>query len=411
MIDIKKLIKLSNKELDKLKEKYKIDKKISDRDIFSAILQFDRAKEKKIVGHGELEILSEGYGFLRNSSVTNDIYISASQVKKLGLRRGDFVVSEIRKPLSSEKNYAILNVLLVNNEVVDKSKKRESFDNLEPHYPDKQLVLGKKSISCRFIDLISPIGRGQRALVVAPPKAGKTTLISEMANGIIDNNKDVEVWILLVDERPEEVTDIKANVKKAKVFYSTFDEDPKNHIKVTEMVLEKAKREVEYKKHIVILMDNITRLARSYNMVIPSSGKIISGGLDPYAFVMPKRFFGAARNIKKGGSLTIVATALVDTGSRMDDIIYEEFKGTGNSEVTLDRSLSELRIFPAINVKKSGTRREELFFKKGDLEIIWNLRRYLASNFKDIDATKKLIKLITETTNNKEILNKFKAKK
>ncbi len=415
-MDHNKLLKKSASDVKKLATKYGVDLK-SDYPLSQILLaDYEKSKSKKtdskatgkkdIIGAGELEIMPEGYGFLRNSTVVNDIYVSSSQIKKLGLRNSDYVISKIREPLSSEKNYAILEAILINDNPIDKSKSRKKFDDLAPHYPDQKIKLGE-SISCRMIEMIAPIGRGQRALIVAPPKAGKTVLISEIANGILKSNEDVEVWVLLVDERPEEVTDIKLNTKGAKVYSSTFDEEPRNHVKVVENVMEKAKRAVEYGKHIVILVDSITRMARAYNLVVPNSGKLISGGLDPYSFVMPKKFFGSARNIKEGGSLTILGTALVDTGSRMDEVVYEEFKGTGNCEIHLDRAISELRIFPAINIRKSGTRKEELFFGKEELEAIYKMRKYLLDNFNDAEAVKKLIDLVKKEKNNDIILYKF----
>ncbi|MGL6167267.1 MAG: transcription termination factor Rho, partial [Fusobacteriaceae bacterium] len=294
------------------------------------------------IGWGSLDILADGYGFLRNTNVGKDIYISASQVKRFKLRSEDLVVGEAREPVGEEKNYALRRVLLVNNNSTTKAESRVPFDELKPSYPTEQLILetDKKNISGRLIDLVAPIGKGQRGLIVAPPKAGKTVLISSIANSIIENNKDVEVWLLLIDERPEEVTDIKESVKGAQVFASTFDEEPRNHIKVTEMVLERAKRKLENGEHVVILMDSLTRLARAYNIVVPSSGKLITGGIDPSALYYPKKFFGSARNIKDGGSLTIIATALIETGSKMDEVIYEEFKGTGNLDIQLDRTLA-----------------------------------------------------------------------
>ncbi|MBS9776192.1 MAG: transcription termination factor Rho, partial [Fusobacterium sp.] len=289
------------------------------------------------------------------------------------------------------------------------AENRVEFENLTPIYPKEQFILGKDSenISGRIIDLFSPIGKGQRALIIAPPKAGKTTFISSIANAIIKDN-DTEVWILLIDERPEEVTDIVENVKGAKVFASTFDEDSKNHIKVTEEVIELAKTKVENGKDIVILLDSLTRLSRAYNIVIPSSGKLLSGGIDPSALYYPKNFFGAARNIKNGGSLTIIATILVDTGSKMDDVIYEEFKSTGNCDIYLDRHLAELRIFPAIDIEKSGTRKENLLLSKTDIEKIWDFRRYLSSLDSKAGATSSLIKAIKKTKSNKELLKNYK---
>jgi transcription termination factor Rho len=367
-------------------------------------------KDGESIAWGELDILSDGYGFLRNTSVEKDIYVSASQIRKFLLRKGDLVIGEVREPSETERNYALKKLFSVNGESLEKAQARIPFDELVPGYPMEQVVLEaydfSENVSGRIIDLISPIGKGQRGLIVAPPKAGKTMLISQIANSIIKNNSDIEVWILLIDERPEEVTDIKESVKGAKVFASTFDEDPKNHIKVTESVLETAKRKLEDGYDILILMDSLTRLARAYNIVIPSSGKLISGGIDPMALYHPKKFFGAARNIKEGGSLTIIATALIDTGSKMDDVIYEEFKGTGNMDIHLDRNLAELRIYPAIDIQKSGTRKEELLIESDKLDVIWNIRRQLAK-YDKVGAAKLLIDAIKKSRSNKELLEVF----
>ena len=373
-------------------------------DLITNIYIEEAKKDNIILGSGRLDMMSDGYGFLRESSVGPDIYVSASQARKFALRNEDIVLGEVREPIGTEKNYALIKTLLINGDAPEKSTNRPFFDDLTPSYPEEKLNLSSASLSSRIIDLIAPIGKGQRGLIVAPPKAGKTILLSTLANDIINNNPEVELWILLIDERPEEVTDIKENVRDAEVFAATFDEDPSVHIKVTEDVLEKAKREVEKGKDIVILMDSLTRLARSYNIVVPSSGKLISGGIDPKALYYPKRFLGAARNIRKGGSLTIIATALIETGSKMDDIIFEEFKGTGNMEVILERSLAELRIFPAIDVLKSGTRKEEILLDEKTLKTIWNFRRYL-SNYNEAEAVKKLIDLIKKTKSNDELIN------
>ena len=365
-------------------------------------------KENTDIAWGTLEVLPDGYGFLRGTSVEKDIYVSASQVRKFKLRTEDKVVGEVREPSGDEKNYALKKVLLVNDGTLEAAESRVPFEELTPAYPTEKFILetDNKNISGRIIDLIAPIGRGQRALIIAPPKAGKTMLISNIANSIMKNSKDVEVWILLIDERPEEVTDIKETVIGAQVFASTFDEDPKNHIKVTESILERAKRKVENGENIVILMDSLTRLARAYNIVVPSSGKLISGGIDPTALYYPKNFFGTARNIRGGGSLTIVATVLVDTGSKMDDIIYEEFKSTGNCDIHLDRSLAELRLFPAIDIQRSGTRKEELLISKNELDSIWKIRRYL-SKFDKAESLKKLVENLKGTKSNKHMLEQF----
>lgn len=366
------------------------------------------SKEGTDIAWGVLEVLPDGYGFLRGTSVEKDIYVSASQVRKFKLRTEDRVVGEVREPSGDEKNYALKKVLLVNDGTLEAAESRVPFEELIPAYPTEKFTLetDSKNISGRIIDLIAPIGRGQRALIIAPPKAGKTMLISSLANSIMQTSKDVEVWILLIDERPEEVTDIKETVIGAQVFASTFDEDPKNHIKVTESILERAKRKVENGENIVILMDSLTRLARAYNIVIPSSGKLISGGIDPTALYYPKNFFGTARNIREGGSLTIIATVLVDTGSKMDDIIYEEFKSTGNCDIHLDRNLAELRLFPAIDIQRSGTRKEDLLIPKKELEAIWKIRRHL-SKFDKAESLKRLVDTLKNTQSNKSMLEQF----
>lgn len=366
------------------------------------------SKENTDIAWGTLEVLPDGYGFLRGTSVEKDIYVSASQVRKFKLRTEDRVVGEVREPSGDEKNYALKKVLLVNDGTLEAAEARVPFEELIPAYPTEKFILetDSKNISGRIIDLIAPIGRGQRALIIAPPKAGKTMLISNLANSIMKTSKDAEVWILLIDERPEEVTDIKENVIGAQVFASTFDEDPKNHIKVTESILERAKRKVENGENIVILMDSLTRLARAYNIVIPSSGKLISGGIDPTALYYPKNFLGTARNIRGGGSLTIIATVLVDTGSKMDDIIYEEFKSTGNCDIHLDRNLAELRLFPAIDIQRSGTRKEELLIPKKELESIWKIRRHLAK-FDKAESLKRLVDTLKSTQSNKSMLEQF----
>ena len=385
-------------------EKFYDYKKI---ELIEKIGEYIRATEGHTIAWGKIEVFADGYGFLRETNVEKDVYISSTQIRKFKIRNGDMVLGEAREPVGTEKNYAMRKILLINGENLEKAENRVPFDELIPAYPDEKINLDNSDdISGRIIDLIAPLGKGQRGLIVAPPKAGKTMLISNLANSIIKNNKNLEVWILLIDERPEEVTDIKETVSNAKVFSSTFDEDPRNHIKVTEMVIDKAKRLIEDGKDVVILMDSITRLARAYNIVIPSSGKLISGGIDPTALYYPKKFFGSARNIRGGGSLTILATALVDTGSKMDDVIYEEFKGTGNMDIHLDRNLAELRIYPAIDIKKSGTRKEELLKNKEELSIIWKIRRYL-NKFSVVESSKQLIDTVKKTKNNKELLDYY----
>ena len=356
---------------------------------------------------GILEVLPDGYGFLRGDNylpTPKDVYISPVQIKRFRLDTGDMVKGIKRTPKEGEKFPALIYVGEVNGQHPENAMKRRSFDDLTPIYPNKRLKLetASQEYTMRLMDLLSPIGKGQRGMIVAPPKAGKTTILKKIANSITDNNPDVELIVLLIDERPEEVTDMKRSIK-GYVIYSTFDELPEHHVKVAEMVLERAKRLTEQKKDVVILLDSITRLARAYNLVIPSSGRTLSGGLDPSALHKPKRFFGAARNTEDAGSLTILATALVETGSRMDDVIFEEFKGTGNMEVHLDRKLSEKRIFPAIDINKSGTRKEELLLSKDELETVFALRKTM-SNMSAQEMTEQLIEQVVTTKSNEEFL-------
>ena len=409
---IRKILNTNVTNLKKMAKEYNIPNfsVMTKYDLVNAVL-IEKGKEiGKTYGYGKLDIMGEGsFGFLRNTSIGPDVYVSISQIKRFFLRNEDIVFGELRVPIGTERNHGILKVLLVNGDLPDKSLERPFFDDLIPSYPDKKINLGNGEISSRIIDLISPIGKGQRGLIVAPPKGGKTVLLSTLANDIIKYNPEIDVWILLIDERPEEVTDIKENVKEAEVYAATFDENPNVHTQVTENVLEMAKREVERGKDILILMDSLTRLARSYNITIPSSGKLISGGIDPNALYYPKRFLGAARNIKNGGSLTIIATALIETGSKMDDVIFEEFKGTGNMEIILSRALEQLRIFPAMDVLKSGTRREELLIPKDKLEKIWRLRREL-NQMSEVEGIKRLIELIKSYKNNEELLEDLYSK-
>ncbi len=409
---IKEILSMNITTLKKMAKEYKIENytTMNKTDLINHILIEKGNDNGKIYGFGKLERFNDGYGFLRETTVEADIYISASQIRRFYMRNDDIIFGELRIPVGDEKNYGMIKVLLINGDLAEKSKERPIFDDLIPSYPNEKVNLGEGEISSRIIDIISPIGKGQRALIVSPPKVGKTTLLSTLANDIIKYNPDLDVWILLIDERPEEVTDIRENVKDAEVYAATFDEEPKVHIQVTENVLEMAKREVEKGKNIVILMDSLTRLARSYNIVIPSSGKVLTGGIDPNALYYPKRFLGAARNIKNGGSLTIIATALVDTGSKMDEVIFEEFKGTGNMEIILSRTLQQLRIFPAIDILKSGTRREELLISKKNLEKIWKLREELAKE-DEITGMKKLKQLIEEYKSNDEMLKNIYNKK
>ncbi|MEA1962303.1 MAG: transcription termination factor Rho [Bacillota bacterium] len=356
---------------------------------------------------GVLDIMSDGYGFLRPFAYVpshEDIYVSPSQIRKFDLRTGDRVSGQVRSPKDNERFFALLKVEGVNGFPPEESVKRIHFDALTPLYPTERLVLSTDSqeYSTRIIDLVAPIGKGQRGLIVAPPKAGKTMLLQKMAKGITINHPEVELFILLVDERPEEVTDMQRSTD-AEVVASTFDEPPENHVKVTDMVLERAKRLVEHKKDVVILMDSITRLARAHNLIIPTSGRTLSGGIDPASLHKTKRFFGAARNIEEGGSLTIIATALVETGSRMDDVIFEEFKGTGNMELVLDRKLSERRIFPAIDLKRSGTRKEELLFKEEEMKLMWSLRNTFSEQ-NTVETMQMMIDTMKKTKSNEDLL-------
>ncbi|MFF2753403.1 transcription termination factor Rho [Psychrobacillus sp. NPDC058041] len=379
---INELENMTLKELYALARKYKVAtySKLSKKELIFAILKSRAEQEGFFFMEGVLEIIQqEGFGFLRPinySPSSEDIYISASQIRRFDLRNGDKVTGKVRPPKESERYYGLLHVELVNGEDPEIAKERVHFPGLTALYPDRQITLetSPEKLSTRIMDLVAPVGYGQRGLIVAPPKAGKTLLIKEIANAITTNHPNAELIVLLIDERPEEVTDIERSVK-ADVVSSTFDEVPENHVKVAELVLERAMRLVEHKRDVIILMDSITRLARAYNLVIPPSGRTLSGGIDPAAFHRPKRFFGAARNIEEGGSLTILATALVDTGSRMDEVIYEEFKGTGNLELHLDRSLAERRIFPAIDIRRSGTRKEELLIPKDQLDKLWAIRK------------------------------------
>ncbi|MEZ7893135.1 MAG: transcription termination factor Rho [Candidatus Wallbacteria bacterium] len=357
---------------------------------------------------GVLDILEDGYGFLRTASYSmneKDVYVSPSQIRRFDLRTGDIVIGQTRAPKEGEKFAALLRIEAINFEEPDKMKYRKLFDNLVPYYPDEKFTLESKKyidISPRIIDLLSPVGKGQRGLIVAPPKAGKTTLLKAVANSIIANHPEVELMILLIDERPEEVTDMKRSVN-AEVISSTFDEPLEHHIKVSELTLEKAKRMVENNKDVVILLDSITRLARAYNLQLPSSGQTLTGGVNPAALYKPKKFFGAARNIEGGGSLTILATALVETGSKLDDIIFEEFKGTGNMELVLDRKLFEKRLFPCIDIKRTGTRKEELLLSKEVLNKVWVLRKIL-DPLSPAEAMQLLIDRMTKTKTNKEFM-------
>lgn len=380
------------------------------QDLIFAILQAQTEKNGLIYGSGVLECLSDGFGFLRAPDYNylpgpDDIYVSPSQIRRFNLKTGCTVSGQIRPPKDSERYYALLKVEAVNHEDPEQARDKILFDNLTPLYPEEKanLEYDPENYSTRIMDLLVPIGKGQRGLIVSPPRSGKTMLLQAIANAITSNNKECDLIVLLIDERPEEVTDMERSVD-GEVISSTFDEPAQRHIQVAEMVLEKAKRLVEYKKDVVILLDSITRLARAYNTVVPPSGKILSGGVDSNALHRPKRFFGAARNLEEGGSLTIIGTALVDTGSRMDDVIFEEFKGTGNMEIVLDRRLADRRIFPAIDLNRSGTRKEELLIAKEDLNLIWILRKVLQP-LNPIEAMEFLLDKVQKTRTNRDFLN------
>jgi transcription termination factor Rho len=381
------------------------------KELSLAVIRAQAEKQGFFMMEGVLDIVSQdGYGFLRPinySSSKEDIYISTSQIRRFGLRNGDKVAGKARPPKESERYYGLMHVETVNGKNPEEAKERPHFPALTALYPDKQIKLEthKTRLATRMIDIFAPVGFGQRGLIVAPPKAGKTSVIKEIANGISKNYPDVELIVLLIDERPEEVTDIERSVK-GEVVSSTFDQKPENHTRVVELVLDRALRLVEDKRDVVILMDSLTKLARAYNLVVPPSGRTLSGGVDPASFYKPKRFFGAARNIEEGGSLTILATALVDTGSRMDDVIYEEFKGTGNMELHLSRELSERRVFPAINIKRSGTRKEELLIVPENLEEVWKLRRNMKGD--SIDFTNQFLNVLKKTDDNEAFYKTFK---
>ena len=380
------------------------------QELIFAILQSLVEKNELIHGEGILEILPEGFGFLRTTDSNylpgpDDIYVSPSQIKRFGLRTGDTIAGQIRPPKDNEKYFALLKIEKINFDDPEIAKDKIIFDNLTPIYPCERIQLETTStkLSARVMDLFTPIGKGQRGLIVAPPRTGKTMLLQGLANSITTNHKEIYLIVLLIDERPEEVTDMERSVN-GDVISSTFDEPATRHVQVAEIVIEKAKRLVEHKKDVVILLDSITRLARAYNTVVPSSGKILSGGIDASAMQKPKRFFGAARKIEEGGSLTIIATALIDTGSRMDEVIFEEFKGTGNSEIYLDRKLTEKRMFPSIDINKSGTRKEELLINNGDLSRIWLLRKVLQP-MNTVESMEFLLEKLSDTDSNKDFLN------
>ncbi len=397
----------------KLTELYKLAKEfqipyyasMKKKELIFAVLRAQAEKDGLIFAEGVLDIMSDGYGFLRPIGYlpsAEDIYVAASQIRRFDLREGDLVSGKVRPPKENERYFGLLQVEAVNGTSPETAAERPHFPALTPLFPQYKLTLETEpqKFATRIMDLLSPVGMGQRGLIVAPPKAGKTMLLKEIANSISANYPNIDLFVLLIDERPEEVTDMQRSVR-GEVVASTFDELPENHIKVTELVLERAMRLVEHKRDVVILMDSITRLTRAYNLVIPPSGRTLSGGIDPAAFHRPKRFFGAARNIEEGGSLTILATALIDTGSRMDDVIYEEFKGTGNLELHLDRKLAEKRVFPSIDIRRSGTRREEVLLTSEELDKIWALRRSLGENN---EFTEIFLRRFKQTKSNAEFL-------
>jgi len=410
-VDLGTLKGMKISELNKISKDLKVNgvSGLRKQELIFQILQAQAEKKGLMFGDGVLEVLSEGFGFLRASNYNylpspDDIYVSPSQIRKFSLRTGDTVSGQIRPPKDNEKYFALLKVEAVNLENPEESRNRILFDNLTPIYPKERFILETvpDEASTRILDLLCPIGKGQRGLIVAPPYSGKTVLLQKVANAITTNYPDVILMVLLIDERPEEVTEMK-NTVNGEVISSTFDEPAQRHVQVAEMVIEKAKKLVEHKKDVVILLDSITRLARAYNLVEPHSGRILSGGIDSNALHKPKRFFGAARAQEEGGSLTIIATGLVDTGSRMDDVIFEEFKGTGNMEITLDRSIFQKRIYPAVDIKRSNTRREELLIHPDELKRIWVLRKAL-NELSSVEALELLIEKLSKTKNNVEFL-------
>jgi len=412
-MNLEELKKKTPAELIAQAEKLEIENPstLRKQEILFAILKKLAQKNEQITGGGVLEVLQDGFGFLRAIESNylpgpDDIYVSPNQIRKFGLRTGDSVEGEIRAPKDQERYFALLKVDKINFDNPDKSRNKIAFDNLTPLYPENQLKMEvektkiekKPDLTARLIDLVSPIGKGQRSLIISPPKAGKTIILQNIAHSLAANHPECYLMVLLIDERPEEVTDMQRTVK-GEVISSTFDEPASRHVAVAEMVIEKAKRLTEHKKDVVILLDSITRLGRAYNAVVPSSGKVLTGGVDANALQRPKRFFGAARNVEQGGSLTIISTALIDTGSRMDEVIFEEFKGTGNSELILDRKVSDKRIFPAVDITKSGTRREELLFKNDDL-LKMNVLRKILSSMGTMDAIEFLLSKLRNTKNN-----------
>ena len=417
-MNLQELKKKSPDELVKIAEEQGVEEAptLLKQDVIFAILKAMAEKGETITGSGVIEVLQDGFGFLRAFEANylagpDDIYVSPNQIRKFKLRTGDTVEGEIRAPKDNEKYFAITSITKINFEDPEKGRQKVHFDNLVPLYPDERLKLEiekpSKDLSKRVIDLVSPIGKGQRALIVAPPRTGKTVLLQNIADSITANNPECFLMVLLIDERPEEVTDMSRSVN-GEVVSSTFDEPAHRHVQLAEMGIEKAKRLVEHKKDVVILLDSITRLGRAYNTVVPSSGKVLTGGVDANALQRPKRFFGAARNIEDGGSLTIIATALIDTGSRMDEVIFEEFKGTGNSEIVLDRKLADKRVFPAIDIGKSGTRKEDMLYAKDEMSKVWVLRKIM-DPMGPVDGMEFLVKKLGETKTNGEFFTQMNS--
>ena len=408
------IVELGNKTLTELQDMARdLDvsgySRLKKHDLMMRLLQAQAESQGLLFGGGILDIVADGIGFLRSGDLlpsADDIYVSQSQIRRFGLRAGDTVIGQVRPPKESEKYFGLLRVEAVNNVDPEKAKRRPWFDRLTPIFPLEQLMLetGQFPLSTRLLDMLAPIGRGQRGLIVSPPKAGKTTILKQIANGVTGNHTDVHLMVVLIGERPEEVTDMARSVE-AEVMAATFDEPVQHHVRVAEMALERAKRLVEIGQDVVILADSVTRLARAYNLVVPPSGRTLSGGIDPAALYPPKRFFGAARNIEEGGSLTIIATCLVDTGSRMDDVIYEEFKGTGNMEMQLNRKLADRRLFPAIDIERSSTRREELLLSKDTLARVWTLRRMIDALGGGAEAVEPVLSRLSKTRGNAEFLS------
>ncbi len=413
-VDIRVMKEMKLPDLSKLAKEFGVENASGMRkqDLIFAVLQAQTEKSGLIFSEGVLECLPDGFGFLRAPEYNylpgpDDIYVSPSQIRRFDLRTGDTVSGQVRPPKEGERYFALIKVEAVNFEHPDVAREKTLFDNLTPLYPESRLRLETSNMSSRVLDLIAPVGKGQRGLIVAPPRTGKTMILQAIANSITTNHPEVTLIVLLIDERPEEVTDMQRSVK-GEVISSTFDEPASRHVQVAEMVIEKAKRLVEHKRDVVILLDSITRLARAYNTVVPPSGKVLSGGVDSNALQRPKRFFGSARNVEEGGSLTIIATALIDTGSRMDDVIFEEFKGTGNLEVHLDRKLSDKRVFPAIDINKSGTRKEELLLERNELNRIWVLRKVF-SPLSTVESMELLVEKLEKTSSNSVFLNSMSS--